>query len=83
MNRTFIGICTERHRKTKKGGGEMFIPEYYELQADFCSSCNVCTTCARCSACTVCLLDGPVPDAELGAVGCLGLAGRAVNIASW
>ena len=61
----------------------MFNPEYYELQADFCSSCNVCTTCALCSACTVCLLDGPVPDAELGAVGCLGLAGRAVNIASW
>ncbi len=61
----------------------MFNPEYMEVQAGWCSNCNACTVCAVCSTCAACLLDGPIPDAELGGVGSVGLVGRAVGIASW
>lgn len=61
----------------------MFNPEYLEVQFSVCSSCNVCNYCATCSICVACLIDGPVPDAELGAVGAIGMTGRVVGIASW
>lgn len=61
----------------------MFNPDYMEVQWGVCSACSVCTVCATCSVCAGCLIDGPVPDAEVGAVGTLGLVGRAVSVASW
>jgi len=61
----------------------MFNPEYLDVQWGWCSACSACTVCAVCAACAACIIDGPVPDAEVGAVGTIGLVGRAVGVASW
>lgn len=67
----------------RKEGALMFKPEYAEVAANFCSSCSVCNACSVCHACAVCLIDGPVPDGEVGFVGEVGHVGIVLSVASW
>lgn len=61
----------------------MFNPKYLEVQGDWCSACSSCNTCMACASCAVCLADGPIPDAEVGAVGAAVEVGNVAGVAAW